>query len=104
MEASTDPLFSVRIFKMSNQACFVFLSLSTGWTNTVNAFHVLDEFVWHLEHLLAVVTGQELAAGLVLAGVNAKIELLAKGHLAVVTLESVLSCAEMFISSMILDH
>ena len=104
MEASTDPLFSMRVFEVSNQACFIFLPLSTGWADTVNTFHMLDEFVWHLEHLLAVVAGQELAAGLMLAGVDAKIKLLAKGHLAVVALESVLSCAQVFIPSMILDH
>ncbi len=103
METSTDSLLAMRVLQMSDQTCLIFLSLSASWTNTMNTFHMLDELVRHLEDLLAVIAGQELAAGLVLARMDAEVELLAEGHLAFLALKTVLSGAQVFIPCVFFD-
>ena len=104
METSTDSLLAMRVLQMSDQACFVLLSLSASRTNAMDTFHVLDELVRHLEDLLAVIAGQELAAGLVLARVDAEVELLAEGHLAFLALETVFSGTQVFIPCVFFDE
>ena len=104
MESSTDSLLSVTIFQVSNQACLVILSVSTGWANAVHCLHMLDELVGNLKDLLTVIAGQKLASGLVLTDVNAQVELLAEGHLASLTPEPIVAAAHVFVSRMIPDQ
>jgi hypothetical protein len=103
VEAATYSLLSVTVFQMSDETGLVLLSFAAGGTYTVDTLHMLDQLVGNLEDLLAVIAGQKLAARLVFSGMNSEVELLAEGHLAVLTLKSVLSRAQMFFTGVVFD-